>query len=138
YRYRGRCVQLILLFHRLHNHYVKGLRPGAFPETYRADIRFIDDFFSSFRLDYFERLIRNNDLRIKHIVEIIHIIADKKHKQEFEEFHQKYTQFEAYLSAAQGIHNHGFTFPDIEGATLSLRGFYHPLLSTPVKNSFAA
>ena len=138
YQYRSRCVQLILLFHRLHNHYIKELRPGAFPESYRADIRFIDDFFSSFRLDYYERQIRSNSFRIKHIAAIINIIADKKHKQEFEEFHQKYTQFEAYLSAAQGIHYHGFAFPDIDGATLSLQDFYHPLLASPVKNSFTA
>ena len=138
YQYRSRCVQLILLFHRLHNHYIKELRPGAFPESYKADIRYIDDFLSSFRLDYFERQIRSNSFRIKHIVAIINIIADKKHKQEFEEFHGKYTQFEAYLSATQGIHYHGFTFPDIDGTTLSLQDFYHPLLARPVKNSFTA
>ena len=116
----------------------KRTSPGRFPESYKADIRYIDDFLSSFRLDYFERQIRSNSFRIKHIVAIINIIADKKHKQEFEEFHGKYTQFEAYLSAAQGIHYHGFTFPDIDGTTLSLQDFYHPLLARPVKNSFTA
>ena len=45
YRYRGQCIQLVLLYHRLHNHYIRRLNIAHFPETYKNDIRIMDDFF---------------------------------------------------------------------------------------------
>ncbi len=138
YEYRGRCVQLIILYHRLYNNYTKRLVTAAFPESYKSDIRLIDDFFNSFRLDYYENLIRENKFRIKHIVQIIKHITEKKRKQEIEPFLEAYTLFEAYVSAAQGIYRYKFSFPEITEKEMSLSGFYHPVLKNPVKNSFSA
>lgn len=135
YRYRSKCIQLILLLHRLHSHYITKLSLSPFPESYKAEIRFLDDFLYSFRPAHYERLIRDNKFGIRHIVEIMHIISAKKKKLEIEAFHEKYTLLEAYLSAAMGIHWHGFAFPEFTESGLSLQDFYHPMLEKPVKNA---
>lgn len=138
YEYRGKCIQLIMLYHRLHSHYVKNVETKHFPEEYKKDIRLLDEFFNSFRLDYYENLIRENRFRIKHIVQLIELISEKKKKLEIDFFQQKYTLFEAYISASQGISRYKFSFPEITDKEFSLTNFYHPLLTTPVKNSFSA
>lgn len=136
YEYRSKCVQIIMLYYRLH-HYIKNLPTAAFPKAYKAEIMRIDEYFSSFRPDYYQGLIRENKFRIKHILEIITIVASKKKKLEIQEFHIAFPLFEAYLSAATGIQAHRFTFPEIGGTGIELSNFYHPLLKTPVKNSLA-
>lgn len=137
YEYRGKCVQLILLYQRLH-HYVKNLPTKGFPKAYKSELLFLDNYLSSFRLNYYENLIRENKFWVKHILEIMRLISDKKSKKETGEFKKLYTQFEAYISIAIGINNHKFTFPVIGDSGISLTDFYHPLLKKPVKNSLDA
>lgn len=138
YEYRGKCVQLIMLYSRLHNHYIKHIETIHFPEDYKKDIRFIDEFFYSLRLNYYENLIRENKFKIKHIVQLIQQISDKKKKLEIDNFQQKYTLFEAYISVVKGTQKHKFSFPEITDKELSLSEFYHPLLAKPIKNSFSS
>lgn len=136
YVYRGHCVQLILLYYKLHNQYIKKISTVAFPDAYKDDIRFIDAYLSGFNTAYYESLIRKGSLRTKHILEIFKLIK-KKHDDIFL-FQEKYTLFEAYLSISTGIHNHKFSFPAIEDKGLSLQNFYHPLLKKPVKNDITS
>lgn len=136
HEYQSKCVQLIMLYHRLHQ-YIKILPTTAFPKKYKAEIMHIDEYFSSFRPDYYQGLIRENKFKTKHILEIFSIVASKKKKQEIHEFHTIYPLFEAYLSVAMGIQAHHFTFPDIGDKGIDLNNFYHPLLKVPVKNSLA-
>ncbi|QEE51302.1 AAA family ATPase [Flavobacterium alkalisoli] len=138
YDYRSRCVQLIMLFHRLHNHYIKNIVTVPFPEEYKNDIRLIDDFLSSFKLDYYENLIRAHKFGVKHIVQILKLISIKKRKKEIVAFQDAYTLFEAYISIAKGIIRHKLAFPEISEKQVALTQFYHPLLANPVKNSFEA
>jgi len=136
YIYRAHCVELILLYYKLHNQYIKKLSTAAFPEAYKNDIRFIDAYLSSFNVAYYEGLIRKGSLRTKHILEIFKLI-EKKHDDIFL-FQKKYTLFEAYLSISTGIHYHNFNFPAIKDSGISLQNFYHPLLKKPVKNDFTS
>lgn len=138
YKYRSRCVQLILLYHRLHSRYIKNINLSAFPEEYKKDIHLIDDYFNSFRLEYYERHISSNTFRIKHMVQIIKIISAKKKALEAENFRAAFNLFEAYMSVSLGIYKHKFSFPEITGSTISLQDFYHPLVKDAVKNSFNA
>lgn len=138
YEYRGKCVQLVLLYHRLHHHYISKLDLAAFPEAYKQDIRFMDGYLNSFRTQFYENLIHTDGFRVKHLVQLIKLIAEKKHRHETEEFRAIYTRFEAFLSAATGIKRHRMNFPEITDGKFGLRGFYHPLLPRPVKNSFEA
>lgn len=138
YDYRGRCVQLITLFHRLHNHYIKRIVTAPFPEKYKNDIRLLDDFLNSFKLDYYENLIREHKFGVKHIVQIIKHISLKKQKKEIIPFQDTYTLFEAYISIITGIKKHNFCFPEISTGQVSLTDFYHPLLKDPVKNTFTS
>lgn len=136
--YRSKCVQLVLLLHRLHSLYVKPLKIGAFPEKYKAVIRLIDDFFNGMNTAYYEGLIRSNNFRIKHSVELLQLISAKKKAQQIQPFIEAYTLFEAYISISTGIRKHRFSFPEItEGNGITLNEFYHPLLQKPVKNSIA-
>jgi DNA mismatch repair protein MutS len=138
YKYRSRCVQLILLYHRLHTRYIKNIDLAVFPEGYKKDIRFIDDYFNSFRLEYYERHIRANTFTIKHMVQIIKIISAKQKEQETVKFQNTFNLFEAYLSISLGINKHKFSFPEITDNNLSLQDFYHPLVTNAVRNSFTA
>jgi len=136
YVYRAHCVQLILLYYKLHNQYIKKLSTAAFPEAYKDDIRFIDAYLSGFNTASYEELIRKGSLRTKHILEIFKLI-EKKHDDIFL-FQEKYTLFEAYLSISTGIHFNDFSFPVIKDNGISLRNFYHPLLKKPVKNNITS
>jgi len=135
-QYRGNCIQLVLLYHRLHNNFIKLIDTSAFPESYKADLRFINDYLTAFRTDYYEGLVREGSFGIKHIVDVIRTISAKKHNMDVETFREKFTHFEAYLSAAQGMHRYKFSFPEVGGSGIALRDFYHPLVHKPVKNSF--
>ena len=136
YIYRSKTVQLILLYHRLHTRYIKQIATTAFPESYKEDLRFIDSYFNSFRLEYYENLIRTNRFRIKHMVQVIKVISAKKQRLEITEFQRIFSLFEAHVSISLGIHKHKFCFPEITTGLLSLKDFYHPMLSRPVTNSF--
>lgn len=138
YKYRSRCVQLILLYHRLHTRYIKNINLSAFPERYKKDIRLIDDYFNSFRPEYYEHHIRSNTFRIKHMVQIIKIISAKKKNPDGIKFQEVFNLFEAYVSISTGIKKHRFAFPEIEGNGISLQDFYHPLVKDAVKNSFTS
>jgi DNA mismatch repair protein MutS len=137
YEYRGKCVQLILLYHRLHSRYIRNINLAAFPEEYKQDIREIDNYFNSFRLDYYENLIRTNALRIKHFIQIMKIISERKKRRDIEQFQKRYMLFEAYLSISQGIYKHNFSFPEIGDSGVELKNFYHPLVKNAVKNSLS-
>lgn len=136
YEYQSKCVQLIMLYHRLH-HYIKNLPTTAFPKAYKAEIMRIDEYLSGFRPDYYQGLIRENAFKTKHILEIFTLIASKKKKMEIKEFHTIFPLFEAFLSAAIGIQAQYYIFPEIGGTGIELDNFYHPALKSPVKNSLA-
>lgn len=134
HEYRSKFVQVVLLLNRLHS-YIKNLPTKAFPENYKKELLSMDDYLSSYRLNYYENLIRENKLRIKHIIEFFGLIAEKKSKKLEIAFKDAYTRFETYISIAKGIKAHQFIFPEIGHANLSVNDFYHPLLKSPVKNS---
>ncbi|SFQ56432.1 MutS-related protein [Flavobacterium akiainvivens] len=138
HRFRGHCIQVILLYHRLYTQYTGILNAEHFPEGYKKELGFINNYLQSFRTEYYENLVRNGSFGIREIVEIIRIISAKKKSMETDAFREKYTLFEAYLSAAMGMHRYGFVFPKIEGTGIALHDFYHPVLTHPVKNSFEA
>ncbi|QYJ67481.1 MutS-related protein [Flavobacterium litorale] len=138
YRYKSHCIQVIFLYHRLHNLYVKKLNLAEFPESYKDDIRTIDNFFNSLRLDYHEELIRDGNFKIKDIKRFIMIISERKKRDEIALFQKKFTELEAYISISLGINICKFTFPKITNEKFYLEEFYHPLLKKPVKNSIKA
>lgn len=136
--FRGNCVQTILLYNRLHNLYIKNINLSLFPEAYKNDIRLIDTFFNTLRLDYYENLIRENNFKAKEIKEFITLISEKKKREEIHAFQKIFTQFEAYISIARGVTFYKLNFPEITDNNFTINNFYHPLLQKPVKNSFIA
>ncbi|PZR14725.1 MAG: hypothetical protein DI539_18725 [Flavobacterium psychrophilum] len=134
HEYRSKFVQVVLMLNRQHS-YIKNLPTTAFPDNYKKELLSMDDYLSSYRLNYYENLIRENKLRTKHIIEFFGLISESKRKKLEIAFKDAYIRFETYISIAKGIVTNKFSFPEIGGATLSVRDFYHPLLKSPVKNS---
>ncbi|WP_317044704.1 MutS-related protein [Flavobacterium cyanobacteriorum] len=116
--------------------YIKNLTIAAFPETYKDDIKKLDDFFNFLRLDYFEALIWSGGFKIKAIVAFIKLVSVHYNEGRIKVFEDAYTTFEAYISISLGTYKNKFTFPDITDNVLHLKDFYHPLLKEPVKNCF--
>jgi DNA mismatch repair protein MutS len=136
YRYRGHCIQLILLYNRLYSNYTGIINSDDFPESYKQSLGIINRYLQSFRTGYYEGLVREGKFGIRQIVDIIHIISAKKKSMETDAFRENYSQFEAYLSASLCMARRSFVFPEINGTHIALHDFYHPLLKAPVKNSF--
>lgn len=137
YEYRGKFIQVILLHNRLHS-FIKNLPTMVFPDSYKKELLFMDDYLNYLRLDYYEGFIREGNIRTKHLIEFFRLISDIKNKKRDIAFREMHARFEAYISIALGTRLHGFSFPEITEIKLALADFYHPLLKTPVKNSFTA
>jgi DNA mismatch repair protein MutS len=134
HEYRSKFVQVVLLLNRLHN-YIKNVPTTAFPDNYKKELVAMDDYLSSYRLNYYEGLVREGKLRIKHIIEFFRLISEKKSKKLEIAFKDSYIRFEAYISIANGIQANKFTFPEVSGNSLSISDFYHPVLKNPIKNT---
>jgi DNA mismatch repair protein MutS len=53
HEYRSKFVQVVLLLNRLHN-YIKNVPTTAFPDNYKKELVAMDDYLSSYRLNYYE------------------------------------------------------------------------------------
>lgn len=135
-RYLGKFNQLILFFHRLERNYFMRLKLAKLPKDYARAIQRILHFLSLFQLDTYERIVREDRLRDKHVIELTQKIHELKKKELISLFWKDLFLFEAYLSISLGILKHGFAFPVVGAKGMELLDCYHPGLSDPVKNDF--
>ena len=133
---RGKCVQMVLLLHRLQVRYFNRIDISQFPEDYKDELRSIHDFLAGFQLSEWEGLIREQRFTVKHINTLMDVITEKAAKGEIMQFWKRCFLFEAYLSISLGIEQNGFTFPVFADGSLLFKELYHPLLKQPVKNDF--
>jgi DNA mismatch repair protein MutS len=133
---KAKFIQLLVLFHKLNIFYIKRIKIGDFPESYQKEIIAINDFLSSFNLNFYNNLIRENQFKIKHILELTRVVSDHQQKGRVDIFYKQLLMFETYLSISIGIAKHQFCFPTFSIEHLSFENIYHPLLNNPVKNSF--
>ena len=61
-------IQTVLLFHRLNNYYFKRIDTRLFPENYKRELQSLNDFFNSFNLNYYEKLIQDQKFKAKHVI----------------------------------------------------------------------
>jgi DNA mismatch repair protein MutS len=132
----GKYIQLVMLLHKLQTYYLNRINTSFFPENYKSEIQWLNDFLTSFHLAYYEELIREQRFKLKHINELATIISGHAKKGELTTFWKRYFLFEAYLSISRGIIKQGFSFPTFSDTVLSFEQLYHPLLKQPVKNNF--
>ncbi|HXL56997.1 MAG TPA: hypothetical protein VN958_12105, partial [Chitinophagaceae bacterium] len=132
---RGKFTQLVSLFYRLQTNYFQRINTKIFPEIYKRELQDLNNFLASFNLTYYERLIRKNRIKIKHIIKLTEIISSKVGRNEHTLFWQQFFLFEAYLSIGKAIAKHGFSFPTFTDRDLSFKELYHPLIKQSVKNS---
>ena len=129
---------LVLFFHRLELTYFSRLNLKSFPENFQKDLNRILGFLSFLELRKYELIIREKQLKIKHIKEVMAKISKLKQENKIEVFWEDLFLFESYLSISKAIVDKNFVFPTFEEKNMSLDDFYHPIIKNPIKNSFIA
>lgn len=130
--------QLILFFHRLESTCFSRLQLIHFPKSYRKELNRILSFLSVFELKKYVHIIREKQLKSKHIKKLAAKITSLQAEEKIGRFWEDLFLFESYLSISQAISRRGFVFPILAEKNFVLNDFYHPLVEKPVKNSFAA
>ncbi|WP_431244263.1 MutS-related protein [Flavobacterium sp. P21] len=130
--------QMILFFHRLESVCFSRLNLIHFPKSYRKDLNRILSFLSFFELKKFEHIIREKQLKTKHVKNMLAKISVLKEEGRIECFWEDLFLFESYLSISKTIIDREFVFPLLTEKGLVINDFYHPLVENPVKNSFRA
>lgn len=129
---------LILFFYRLESTCFTRLNLIHFPESYRKDLNRILSFLSFFELRKYEYIIREKQLKSKHLKKITAKISALQEEGKIEKFWDDLFLFESYLSISKAIIKREFVFPVLTENTLNINDFYHPLVENPIKNSFKA
>jgi DNA mismatch repair protein MutS len=135
---RGKLILLIRLFYAINKRYLTKINTSVFPAAYTTELEEIKKFFTDFAPERYETAFNKNKFRIRHMVELILIISKKVASGEVAAFWKRWLRFEAYLSISTGIVKHGYVFPNFDDEHFSIEGFYHPLLTNPVKNDLTA
>ncbi|MCF6308567.1 MAG: hypothetical protein L3J09_11515 [Flavobacteriaceae bacterium] len=131
---KGKFIQLILLFYKLHIFFSK-INLTYFPEEYKQTLTEINDFFIGFELEKYNNSIKKGYLSYKNILEIAKYIEERQQEGSIINFWNELFLFESYLSISNGIITHSFIFPSFSNKSLSLTKFYHPLLKNPITNN---
>jgi len=131
---RSRCIQVVLFWQRLHQHYFQRLAPEAFPPPFRAHLRAIAHFLERFGLEEYAHAIHHDAFAVAHLVRFTRQLQAVT-VAELATLWGAFYAFEAHWSAAKGLRARGWAFPQFVAAGLQLDDFYHPALAQPVTNS---
>jgi DNA mismatch repair protein MutS len=93
-------------------------------------------FLEQLELHVIEPIARFSKWKDNQIIALSKQLFTLKKNKQLAEFWNKLFEFEAFLSISTGIREQGFNFPTFQNQGISLHGFYHPLLTRPVKNNF--
>ena len=137
-RASAKFIQFVLLFHHLHNFHIRRINSNTFSGEFKNDLSKLNNFFGSFNLEFYDKLIRGNKFRTKHLIELSKVISEKQATGEINAFYESFFIFEAYLSISQCFCKNQFCFPTFSDIHISFENLYHPLLRDPVKNSLTS
>jgi DNA mismatch repair protein MutS len=135
---RARFIQFVVLFQRLHSFYIQRLNVNSFPDGYKKELQYLNDTLTSFDLGHYDELIRVNEFKAKHIIHLAKLISSCQENGRLEMFYKKLFLFEAYISVSICIHQNEFCFPAFSQSHISFECLYHPLLKSPIRNSFTS
>ena len=127
--------QLILFLYEVEG-FINQLNLNEFPEAYRLELRLMTAFLGQLELPVIEPFARFSKWKDSQIIALSKQLFTLKQDKQLDEFWDKLFEFEAFLSISIGIREQGFNFPTFQNQGISLHGFYHPLLTHPVKNNF--
>jgi len=130
----SQSIQLILFFNNFYKRFLARIDRSNFPENYQIQIKNAILFLEKFRLEYFDKAIRENDFSIREIVEITQIL-NSLDKNEIKCFWKFFFQFEAYLSLSKAFLKFNLAFPTFNNDKFQIKNFYHPLVINSVKNT---
>jgi DNA mismatch repair protein MutS len=136
HRKASNLIQSVLFLNRIQLFFIARINLTVFPENYKKVLININDFLSGLNLPKYELLIREQNFKVKHILELSDLFAEAIVNGEFEKFWKHFFLFEAYLSISLGILKHEWAFPTFSKKGFTLIEFYHPMLLNPVSNSF--
>ncbi|MFD2787646.1 MutS-related protein [Hymenobacter rubripertinctus] len=134
YRSRARYVQAVQFLRRLEEFYFRRLDPAGFPPFARVRLTAIIRFLERFSLESAAGAIAEDRFSAGRMVDFarqLHAVEPA----ELAEFWAAVFWVEACWSVAKGLREQQFVFPEFQPAGLELTGFYHPLLTAPVKNT---
>jgi DNA mismatch repair protein MutS len=112
---RGKCCQLVLLFHKLNVNYLTRLALTDFPALYQLELEQLRRFFASFNLNEYELIVREKKLKVAHMVNIVTTLAEQLANGNLAVFWKQLFFMEANISASLGILQHGFLCKAISG-----------------------
>lgn len=132
---KGIYIELIVFLQQQYTFlsYLQNL--SQFPLPYREELEAMRDYYISFELDLFNTLIRENKFKIRHIVFLKKKINELQDNENTKTFFKYLFTFESLLSISQTIHKRKFVFPSFGDNVFSIKGIYHPLLPSAVRNS---
>lgn len=134
HRLRAGLIQCLLLFHKLYNYFAR-VPAGSFPQPFGSHVESIRQFLLQFSTGKYEPAIRAGRFNNSHIAEVIRIISEPSVLQQIRIFWKNLFLFEAWFSITRAHIQYNFCFPVFTGDRFAIDNFYHPLLTSPVKNS---
>ncbi len=131
----GEYTQLIYFLAKLEHLLKENIVLNVFPKKYQEEIQFIIRYIDSFKPAHYKSKISQGKFGFKALQKLNANVSEKRHNGDTLQFFEKLNRFEAYLSIAKATVRHGFQFAEINKEDdFELVGFYHPLLTAPVKN----
>jgi DNA mismatch repair protein MutS len=154
-REKGGLNQLFLFLARVNELYFSRLDLTRFPLEFSDGIRNIQRMMNDLQVERNRDIARQRQFNLLELTSLLDLLADKVGNGEMDAFWKGFFLFEAWCSVAIGIKKQGFVFPEFPAApspaseslsapspsatpspaSLSITGFYHPLLKNPVKNN---
>lgn len=132
---KARISQVVLFLHKLAFQYFSRIDIQLFPLPFQKQIQWLQEFLASFNLNFYQNLISEGKLKIKHLIEIERQINQQHIDKNISVFYEKLLHFEALLSISQAITKQGFCFPSFDDNHFEAEDIYHPILKNAVKNS---
>jgi len=133
-RLRSRLVQIVLLLRSIYVQYLARLNKDKFPESFQKQLRNALTFLSKLDLNSHAEHINENRFTVLRIVAFAQRLI-RLNPEEIKHFWDFFFFFEAYWSIAKGTLVKSFTFPSFSNGNFKIAGFYHPILTNPVKNT---
>lgn len=132
---RSRSIQLLLLFEMIFRHYFANMDLSLFPPHYRDSLRTLSDTLTYFQKERRSLLEKGNYLNTSEVAEFIPRLYVLYKDGSLKKFWNAFFLFEAYLSIVITSHKEGFTAARYIEKGIRLKGFFHPLIKHPVRNS---
>jgi DNA mismatch repair protein MutS len=131
----SKSMQVLFLFERIYQHYLKDLNVNFFPVRYKESIYTITDIVVSFTKERALLIEQGHNMSVKEVTRFMQKLFEVHKSNRLFLCWQNFFAFEAYLSIAITAQKAGLTPARFIDRGIKLTNFFHPLIKRPVKNS---